>query len=77
MFWRNRLITVGSFSMERNRAASLLILTLKLCSVSETADLAIGGCGILFAKIQSLIKFEVTVISKLITVFVPSPMLHG
>jgi len=63
--------------MERNRAASLLILTLKFCSISKRVDLANGGFGIFFAKIQCLIKFEVTVISKLVTVFVPSPMLHG
>jgi hypothetical protein len=45
MFWKNRLVTVVSFSMERNRAASLLILTLKLCSVSKRVDLANGGFG--------------------------------
>jgi hypothetical protein len=61
MFWANRLVIVGSFSIERNRAASLLILTLKLCSVSKRVDIASGGFGILYAKVQSLIKFEMTV----------------
>jgi hypothetical protein len=50
MFWRNRLVTVGSFSMEINRVASLLILTLKLFSVSKRVDLANGGFGYLVCK---------------------------
>jgi hypothetical protein len=63
MFWRNRLVIVGFFGIERNRVASLLILTLKFCSVSKRVDLASGGYDILYAKVQSLIKFEVTIIS--------------
>jgi hypothetical protein len=63
MFWRNRFVIVGFFGTERNRVASLLILTLKLCSVSKRVDLANGGFDILYAKVQSLIKFEVTIIS--------------